>query len=142
MCELWSLTNLMIPLAGESPVIESLLRSLVAADAPVPTNVNETGLLKQWFPHIQTMCAASPQELISSGLLSALTSYYYRWDHYLDRVVLFSDERDGPEEGAAFHVANLFDRLEMECNSAIAREQQTWQELPFGGFLEEHGQGE
>ncbi|KAG9103430.1 hypothetical protein FRC06_010848 [Ceratobasidium sp. 370] len=142
MRELWSLTNSMLSLEEQSPAIESLLQSLVAFDAPVPTNINEIGLLQRWFPHIQTMCAASPRELISSGILGVLKYYYYETDHYLDRVVLFSDERDGPEEGGAFLVANLFDRLEIECNSAIALEEQAWKELPFDLSLGEDGQDE
>ncbi|KAG9081965.1 hypothetical protein FS749_007260 [Ceratobasidium sp. UAMH 11750] len=142
MCELWSITNSMLPLAKESLVIESLLQSLGAADAPAPTDVNEMGLLKQWFPHIRTMCAVSPRELVSSGLLGILKAYYYGIDHYLDRVVLFSDERDGPEDVAAFHVAHIFERLEIECNSTIALEQQAWQELPFSLSLGEDGQNE
>ncbi|KAG8738696.1 hypothetical protein FRC10_006580 [Ceratobasidium sp. 414] len=114
----------------------------MAADAPPPTNVNETGLLKQLFPHIQTMCAVSPREVVSSELLGVLKDYYYSSDHYLDRVVLFSDERDGPDEGEAFRVANVFNRLEVECNLALALEQDAWKELPFDSSVGEDSQEE
>ncbi|KAG8788165.1 hypothetical protein FRC12_014860 [Ceratobasidium sp. 428] len=132
MCELWALTTSMLQVAGESPTAEHLLGSLVADHAPVPKTVDELGILRQWFPHIQTMCIDSPQELNDSGLLSSLTLYYYDLDHYLDRVVLYSDERDSSESGDAFRVANLFQELQNKCNEMTIRERREWEELPFG----------
>ncbi|KAG9098357.1 hypothetical protein FRC06_006498 [Ceratobasidium sp. 370] len=139
MNQLWNLVDSMLPLVNESPIIKTLLLPLRSVDEPMPKGVGELGLLQQWFPHIQTMCAESPQALTNSGFLVALKVYYYSSDHYQERVVLFSDERDGPEEGEAFRVAHIFEELDMKCNLAIEIEEQNWQDLPFDPSIEGAG---
>ncbi|KAG9124412.1 hypothetical protein FRC07_011726 [Ceratobasidium sp. 392] len=135
MHELWNLSESMIPLAEESPAIESLLRSLIPPDASLPKTPDELGLLQQWFPHLHTMCVESPQELLDSKIL-LYTRWYYWHDHGTAQVVWPFNHQDGPGSITGSEVANILEELENKCKSAVA-ERQRWQELPFGEDAEE-----
>ncbi|KAG8775673.1 hypothetical protein FRC12_001339 [Ceratobasidium sp. 428] len=137
MRELWDLTNLMLELSDNSPVVRSQLHTVKSSTkTSVPRNLGELGLLQQWFPHLQRMCIEAPQELLGSDLLNKL-QYSYWFRHSEDVVVWPFSGPGGPETISGGRVYEILVELEEQCRSAVALNKQLWHELPFDESTEE-----
>ncbi|KAG8720765.1 hypothetical protein FRC09_009011 [Ceratobasidium sp. 395] len=137
MRELWGLTKSMLALSENSPMLRSRLFSLMPfITTSAPKHFGELGLLQQWLPHLQKMCVEAPEELLDSGILAKIQSYYLL-NHQEDvPVVRPFDGSDLPESIQGSHVTEMLQEIQVQCESAAASSNQPCPELPFNESTE------
>ncbi|QRV92900.1 Apolipoprotein [Ceratobasidium sp. AG-Ba] len=128
MSHLWRLLDQMLPQAERSSLIESLLRSVIQPESPIPTSMDELGLAREWSSHIQAMSDDHPRELLDSGILSLI--YYSIPETVVDdrpSLLILPRRSNSGSERTAYDVKSLIDK----CTQAKNSEDQGWRDLPF-----------